>query len=88
MSKKLTLKNIMVYDYMRRHLDSSDVEDSSVKSVFRANQEDIAKRFSITTYQAFNFHVRKCLDWENSTGNKVNVIRMDNKGVTDNENNT
>lgn len=85
MAGKLTLKNIMVYDYMRRHSES--VDDARVKSIFNAHKEDIAKRFNITTYQAFNFHVRKALDWEASTGNKVNVIRMDNKGVTD-ENNT
>lgn len=73
-----TLKNAMVYDFMRTHLDD-DMHD--VKTVFMANQTEIARRFNITTYATFNMHVRKCREWENQTGNKVNVIRMDNKGV-------
>lgn len=85
MAGKLTLKNIMVYDFMRSK--SEDMDDARVKSIFEAHKTEIAKRFSINTYQTFNFHVRKCLDWEHKTGNKVKVIRMDNKGVTD-ENNT
>lgn len=76
--KKLTLKNAMVYDFMRNHLDD-DMHD--VKAVFEANKTEIARRFAITTYQTFNMHVRKCRDWENQTESKVNVIRMDNEGV-------
>jgi len=79
MANKITLKNAMVYDFMRKH--SGTITDGAVKSIFEANKDEIAKQFGITTYQTFNFHVRKCLDWESKTGNRVNVIRMDNEGV-------
>lgn len=82
---KLTLKNQLVYDFFRKHLDD-DMHD--VKTVFTANKTELARRYGITTYQTFNMHVRKCREWEAKTGNKVTVIRLDNKGVTDNENNT
>lgn len=75
---KLTLKNQLVYDYFRKHLTD---ETSDVKAVFNANRDEIRRRFSIGTYAMFNQHVRKCREWEAETGNKVTVIRLDNKGV-------
>lgn len=86
MSKsKLTLKNQLVYDFFRKHLDE---DMSDVKSVFQNNSDELARRYGITTYATFNMHVRKCREWESETGNKVTVIRLDNRGVVDNENNT
>ena len=80
MAKKLTLKNIMVYDFMRGCI-STEHTNLSVKEIHRLNKDEIRKRFAITTYQAFNFHVRKVIDWRAETGSDINVIRMDNKGV-------
>jgi len=85
MAVKLTLKNQLVYDFFRKHLDE-DMHD--VKTVFMANRTELARRYGITTYATFNMHVRKCRNWESETGNKVTVIRMDNRGVSDDENNT
>ena len=78
----LTIKNAMVYDYMRKKIDT--VPQTSVKAVYLANKDEIAREFGINGYQQFNFHIRKCLDWETSTGKKVNVIRMDNEEVQHN----
>jgi hypothetical protein len=81
MSSKLTLKNQLVYDFFRKHLDD-DMGD--VKTVFMANKTELARRYSINTYATFNMHVRKCREWEAETGNKVTVIRLDNREVIDN----
>ncbi len=86
MATKLTLKNIMVYDYMRRHYDSDQMA-TNVKAIYHANKDEIKKLFGIGNYQGFNFHVRKVINWETSTGNKVKVVRMDNEGINRNENN-
>lgn len=77
MATKLTLKNIMVYDYLRR-VRNGDQSASTVKAVYTANKDEIKKLFGIGNYQGFNFHVRKVIDWETSTGNKVKTIRLDN----------
>ena len=82
MASKLTLKNQLVYDYFRKHLTD---ENSDVKVVFNATKTELARRFGIATYATFNMHVRKCREWENETGNKVTVIRLDNRGVNPNE---
>lgn len=82
---KLTLKNQLVYDFFRKHVTD---ETPDVKAVFNATKTELARRFSITTYATFNMHVRKCREWENETGNKVTVIRLDNREVNRNENNT
>lgn len=79
MATKITLKNAMVYDFMRRNIRT--VETASVKAVYKKHSAEIAKQFGINNYAGFNFHVRKCLNWETATGNKIDVIRMDNEGV-------
>lgn len=79
----LTIKNAMVYDYFRKKIDAS--ASKTVKAVYLANKDEIAREFGINGYQQFNFHVRKAMDWETSTGNKVNVISMNNKEVLPNE---
>lgn len=83
MAVKLTLKNQLVYDYFRNHV----VDDSSdVKAVFTANQSEINRRFGINNYATFNQHVKKCREYEAETGKQVEVIRLNNKGVTDETN--
>ncbi len=82
---KTTVKNAQVYQYFKEHLDADEMA-TNVKSVYYANKDDIARRFSIATYATFNMHVRKCREYE-AQGNTINYIRMDNKGVSDNENN-
>lgn len=84
---KLTVKNSMVYEFLRRHLDNDDTA-TNVKAVYDANKDEIARRFGISTYATFNMHVRKCREWEVETGNKIEVIRLDNKEVLQNEHNT
>lgn len=81
MATKLTLKNQLVYDFFRKKLDGYT---NDVKAVFMANKDELARRYSINTYATFNMHVRKCREWEAETGNKVTVIRLDNKGVGEN----
>ena len=83
MAIKLTLKNQLVYDYFRKHLDD-DMND--VKTVFMANRSEINRRFGINNYATFNQHVKKCRDWEAETGKKVEVIHLHNKGVVDEAN--
>ena len=85
MATKLTLKNQLVYDFFRKHVTDSTPD---VKAVFNSTSSELSRRFGITTYATFNMHVRKCREWEAETGNKVTVIRLDNRGVIDNENNT
>ncbi len=75
-----TIKNAMVYDFMRKHI--GNVTPTNVKAVFENYRTEIREQFGITTYSSFNDHVRRCREWERRTGNKVEVIRMDNKGVT------
>lgn len=59
MSKpKLTLKNIMVFDYVRRS------GSSNVKQIFDKNKAEIEKLFGIKTYQSFNRHVAKVIEFE------------------------
>ena len=59
MSKpKLTLKNIMVFDYVRRS------GSSNVKQIFEKNKAEIEKLFGIKTYQSFNRHVAKVIEFE------------------------
>lgn len=77
---KITLKNIMVYDFMRNHY-TADEMSTNVKSIFNANKDEISKRFGIKTYATFNFHIRKVLNWEAKAGNNLSVIRMDNREV-------
>lgn len=72
MAGKLTLKNTMVYDFMRRSIPSNHL-NISVKDVYRKNQAEIAEKFNINTYATFNMHVRKCMEWERATGKKVSV---------------
>lgn len=76
---KPTLKNIMVYDFMRRKAEGTS--NSSVKAIYNAHADEIAQRFGINGYQTFNWHVRRVLDWQASTGKEVEVVRMDNEGV-------
>jgi len=75
---KPTLKNIMVYDFMRKKAEG--LSNPSVKAVYTANKDEIAQRFEINGYQTFNWHVRRVLDWQNKTGDKVEVIGLNQDG--------
>lgn len=77
---KLTLKNCLVYDYFRNHIPANHL-NISVKNVFQKHEAEIGDEFGINNYATFNMHVRKCLDWEQKNGRKIEVIRLDNEGV-------
>ena len=60
MAEKLTLKNIMVFDYVRRK------GGGNVKKIFTENQAEIKKLFNIKTYNSFNRHITKVIKFEES----------------------
>lgn len=80
---KITLKNAMVYEFLRSKIRRD--QTASVKSIYNSHKSEIAKQFGINNYQGFNFHVRKCLNWETSTGNNITVHTLNNKEVFVNE---
>jgi len=75
---KPTLKNIMVYDFMRRHAENADT--ANVKAIYNAHKDEIAQRFGIGGYQTFNWHVRRVIDWKMQTGNDVEVHGLNQDG--------
>ena len=75
-----TLKNAMVYDFLRTNLGKHD----TVKGVYLSNREEISREFGINTYQTFAMHVRRSRQWERSTGNKITVVRDDERGIQSN----
>lgn len=64
---KVTLKNIMVYDYLRRVAGS----ETSVKKIYTTNKAEITKLFGISTYASFNFHIRKVINFESNNKYKL-----------------
>jgi hypothetical protein len=73
-SDKLTLKNIMVFDYLRRKLEAKG-GNSSVKAVFVENKDEIKALFQISTYNSFNRHCTKVMAWEAVNGLSVGVLK-------------
>jgi len=56
---KLTLKNVLVYNYFK---DNAQDDEAFVKTFYTRNADEIKRRFGISNYAGFNFHVRKSLD--------------------------
>lgn len=75
---KPTLKNIMVYDFMRKKAEAYG--NNNVKAIYNANSVEIAQRFGINGYQTFNWHVRRVIDWKMQTGNDAEVIGLNPDG--------
>lgn len=76
MATKITLKNALVYKFLKDHYDADQMA-GNVKAIYHANKAEIDRRFKISTYASFNFHIRRAMNFE-AQGNTIESV-LNNK---------